>query len=250
MSRLLITGLSGTLAPHLAAQAKAQGITVLPWPRQTVSPDDTAAGELFLSRMRPDAIAHLGMGSEAWAAQLAGYAARHALPLVFTSSAMVFSHEPPGPHRREDPPQTSDEYGLYKQRCEAAIVAANPAAAIARIGWQIDAATHGNNMLAALDQWQAQQGEVAASRAWIPACSFMDDTAAALLQLLLERASGLFHLDSNAVEAWRFDELVTALARHFNRAWQIRVHDDYRHDQRLLGNEARMPALSRRLRRP
>lgn len=247
MSRLLVTGLNGTLAPHLAAQAKRRGMDVLPWPRQTVSPDDATAGELFLSRVRPDAIAHLGMGSEAWAAQLAGYAARHALPFVFTSSAMVFSHEPPGPHRREDTPLTSDGYGLYKQRCEAAIVAANPAAAIARIGWQIDADARGNNMLAALDHWQAQQGEVAASRAWIPACSFMDDTAEALLQLLLTRASGLFHLDSNASEAWRFDELVTALALRFDRSWQIRVHEEYHHDQRLLGNEGYMPGLSRHL---
>ena len=30
--RLLITGLNGTLAPHLAAQAKAAGWQLIPWP--------------------------------------------------------------------------------------------------------------------------------------------------------------------------------------------------------------------------
>ncbi len=248
--RLLITGLNGTLAPHLARVAKAAGAQVLPWPRAVVDPADEAASALFLQRMKPDAIAHLGMGAEAWAGRLSAYAAIHHLPLLFTSSAMVFDHEPDGPHGKSSPRNAQDEYGRYKIRCEEAIWQVNTAACVARIGWQIDGSGQGNNMLAALDGWQQSEGKVAASRLWTPACSFMEDTAQALWQLLGERAKGLYHLDSNSAEAWRFDELVLALKAHFARDWQVEVTESYRHDQRLLGDEARMPPLSQRLTRP
>ena len=247
--RLLITGLNGTLAPHLAAEAKAAGWLVLPWPRDLVDPADSTESALFLQRMRPDAIAHLAMGAESWAAQLAAYAALAQIPFVFTSSAMVFHHQPDGPHAVSDVANAEDEYGRYKIRCEQAIGQANSQACVARIGWQIDSEARGNNMLAALDSWQREQGKVAASRLWVPACSFMVDTARALWQLLQERASGLYHLDSNAAEAWSFDELVRALADRFERDWQIEVTDDYRHDQRLLGHQHRIPTLSQRLTR-
>ena len=247
--RVLITGLNGTLAPHLAAQAEAAGWQVLAWHRQQVDPADAAASARFLEELRPQAIVHLAMGSESWAAQLAAHARLAGIPFLFTSSAMVFHHEPDGPHRLEDAPGAQDDYGRYKLRSEAAIWQANPGAIIARIGWQIDPAAQGNNMLAALDGWQAEQGKVEASRLWIPACSFMGDTAAALWQLLREDARGLHHLDSNAGEAWRFDEVAGALARRFARPWRIEVTDGYRHDQRLLGGQARMPGLGARLQR-
>lgn len=82
-------------------------------------------GSLFLQRMRPDAIAHLAMGAESWAAQLAAYAALAQIPFVFTSSAMVFHHQPDGPHAESDVANAEDEYGRYKIRCEQAIGQAN-----------------------------------------------------------------------------------------------------------------------------
>jgi len=239
--------LNGTLAPHLAAQAGNAAWQVEPWPRERVDPADAAASARFLEALRPDAIAHLAMGPETWAAQLAGHARMAQIPFLFTSSAMVFDHEPDGPHRLEDPTRAQDDYGRYKIRCEAAIREAHPGAILARIGWQIDADARGNNMLAALDGWQASQGKVEASRLWIPACSFMADTASALWRLLQQRAEGLHHLDGNADEAWRFDQVVRALALRFGRSWQIEATDGYRHDQRLIGHPGMLPPLSARL---
>lgn len=246
--KLLITGLNGSLAPQLARAAAAAGHEILAWDRAQLPPDDAAAGQAWLEAQRPDAIAHLAMGSEAWAAQLAAHAARHQLPFVFTSTAMVFHHEPDGPHAVDAPRNAQDDYGRYKIRCEDAVRGANADAMVVRIGWQIDPTQPGNNMLMALDDWQAREGCVAASTAWTPACSFMADTAAALLALLRAPEPGVHHLDSNADEAFSFAQIVAALKARFERTqWQIREHADYRHDQRLLGGGTRLPALSSRL---
>lgn len=237
--QLLITGLNGTLAPHLARAAAAAGHTVLGWDRQQVSPDDLPACRAWLDLLKPDAIAHLGFGAEAWAGLMARWAAERGAPFLFTSTAMVFDHVPDGPHRVDDPRTARDDYGQYKIRCEDAVREAHPQACIARIGWQIDAGTggaaQGNNMLAALDAEQQRDGRIRASTAWVPACSFMPDTAAALLQLIETRASGTAHLDSNADEALSFFTLVQQLKRRFGREhWQIEAHAEYVHDQRLL----------------
>ncbi|MFM7705216.1 MAG: sugar nucleotide-binding protein [Rubrivivax sp.] len=244
----LITGLNGTLAPVLAREAASQGVEVLAWSRHAVPPDDAAASQAWLQAMRPDAIAHLGMGSAQWAGQLAGYAAGRELPFVYTSSAMVFHHEPDGPHAPGDARTAQDDYGRYKIACEDAVHAAHPGASVVRIGWQIDPAQPGNNMLMALDEWQASQGRVAASWRWKPACSFMADTARALARLLHEPAAGVVHLDGNAQEGHSFLDIVLALQAAFDRPhWRVHAHDDYVHDQRLVGGPVRLAGLSETL---
>jgi dTDP-4-dehydrorhamnose reductase len=246
--RLLLTGMNGTLAPKLAALACARGWEVLGWDRQRVPPDDEVAAAAWLAAQRVDAIAHLAFGAEAWAAQLAGYAAAHGLPFLLTSTAMVFDHQPDGPHRPSDPRTARDDYGRYKIRCEDAVRAQNPAASIARLGWQIDPEARGNNMLAALDAQQARDQCIRVSTRWIPACSFMEDTVVALLQLLAAPLGATVHLDSNAGEGHTFAELVGALRRSFNREhWVLEPTTDYVHDQRLIDDKARVPELSARL---
>lgn len=219
------------------------------WNRSIVEPDDAKASQAWLEAVRPDAILHLAVGSVGWCSLLAGHAAANDIPFVYTSTAMVFHHHPPGPHELGSERTAQDDYGRYKMACEDAILSSNPAAAVARIGWQIDPVQVGNNMLMALDQWQLRDGCVGASRAWIPACSFMEDTASALLALAEQRVRGTVHLDSNAVEGHAFVQVVRALQQRFDRKnWVVREHDEYRHDQRLLGHPELMPPLSAQLR--
>jgi dTDP-4-dehydrorhamnose reductase len=241
--KILITGLNGTLAPRLAEAARAARHEVIAWDRAAVNPDDEALSAAWLSAQGVDAIAHLGMGS----ARFAGWLASRCPNFVFTSTAMVFHHEPDGPHDVADARAAKDDYGRYKIECEDAVLIASPTPSIARIGWQIDPTQPGNNMLMALDDWQRRDGRVAASRAWTPACSFMTDTAAALLTLIERPLPGVYHLDSNADEAWRFDDVARALAQQFGRDWRVEAHADYAHDQRLVGGLSRLPPLSARL---
>lgn len=246
--RLLITGLNGSLAPKVAAQARSGGWEVVGWDRRAVSPDDSHAVASWLAAERLDAIAHMAFGPESWAAQLASHAVGCGIPFLFTSTAMVFHHEPDGPHGAADPRTAQDDYGRYKIRCEDAVRASNPAACIVRLGWQIDPTPSGNNMLAALDAQQARDGCIRASTAWRPACSFMADTAAAILSLLPTRAAATVHLDSNAQEGHSFAAIVHALRHTYGREhWVIKPTQDYVHDQRLIDPTARLPGLSVRL---
>ncbi|MBC7726313.1 MAG: sugar nucleotide-binding protein [Microbacteriaceae bacterium] len=232
----------------MATLARQLGHQVLAWDRLRIDPNDTAAAQGWLADERPDAIAHLAMGGSDWAGLLAAHAAQRQLPVLFTSTAMVVDHDPDGPHHPQHLRTAKDDYGRYKIACEDAVTAANPSASIARIGWQIDGESVGNNMLMALDEWQRREGRVAASRAWIPACSFMEDTAQGLLQLIEAPVPGFVHLDSNALEGHSFDRVAAALRERFGReAWHIEVHESYRHDQRLVGSPALVPPLSARL---
>lgn len=249
---VLITGLNGTLAPKVASHAVQRGWRISPWDRNRVPPADAKACNAFLGALQPDAIVHLAMGEEAWARLLATCTSKRNIPFAFTSTAMVFSHKPDGPHAPDDERTAADDYGRYKMRCEDAVLAANPSATVVRIGWQIHADDNGNaqgnNMLAHLDAQQARDGKIVASTLWRPACSFMDDTAEVLLGLIENPVAGVAHVDSNAIEGHAFDRIVAALKHEFKRDdWMIVREEGYRHDQRLLGGAVLVPGLSTRL---
>lgn len=244
--KLLITGLNGTVAPWVGREAETRGWDVVGWDRGAVDPADEAAALAFLRAEAPDAIVHLAMGAESWAAQLAGFARLHGVPLVFVSTAMVFDASSGGPHRPRDQRTAKDDYGQYKIRCEDAVLTAYPSATVARIGWQIAPDGVGNNMLRHLDEQQARDGRIRASSAWRPACSFMSDTAAALCDLVQEGTGGPVHLDSNALDALTFDQLVQKVGKKFERNWVVEVTQDYVHDQRLVNESggSMLPPLS------
>jgi dTDP-4-dehydrorhamnose reductase len=244
--KLLITGLNGTVAPWVRREAETRGWDVVGWDRGAVDPANETAALTFLRAEAPDAIVHLAMGSESWAGQLAGFARLHGAPLVFVSTAMVFDASSGGPHRPRDLRTAKDEYGQYKIRCEDAVLTACPSATVARIGWQIAPDGVGNNMLRHLDEQHARDGRIRASSAWRPACSFMSDTAAALCDLVQEGTGGPVHLDSNALDALTFDQLVQLLRKKFERDWVVEVTQDYVHDQRLVNESdgSMLPALS------
>jgi dTDP-4-dehydrorhamnose reductase len=245
--RVLVTGLNGTLGPVLAAELEARGARVEAWDRRRVPPEDAAARRRFLETLDPAAVCHLALGAEEWGGGLASWCHGRGRPFLFTSTAMVFDREPNGPHHIGDGRTAKDDYGRYKIRCEDAIRAANAAAVIARIGWQIGARRGGNNMLEGLYRMAETEGVIRASRRWIPACSPIADTAAALADLMLSGARGLYHLDANVESALDFPTIVQALARRHRADWSVEVTEDYDHDQRLPDRRIRLPDLADRL---
>lgn len=241
-----MTGMSGTVAPRFAGAARSAGHEVVPWIRAEVPPDDADACQRFLEEQRPAAIVHMAFGAESWAGLLAGHARHAGIPVVFTSTTMVFAQRPDGPYTIASPRTATDGYGAYKIRCEDAVWQANPDAMVARLGYQIDPDGVGNNLVAHTDAQQAADGSVRASRRWIPACAFLDDTAAALMSLVTDPEPGLHHLDANARTAWSHARILSSLADALGRAWLIVEADEPDHDQRLI-DSGRIAGLDARL---
>ena len=134
---------------------------------------------------------------------LAGHARRRGIPFVFTSTTMVFAPRPDGPYTITSPRTATDEYGAYKIRCEDAVWAGQPgrdgrpARVPDRSGWR-SATTWSRTPTPS----RRPTGSVRASPRWIPACAFLDDTAAALLSLVPTRSPACTTSTRNARTAW------------------------------------------------
>ncbi len=243
--RLLITGLHGTLGPKIAKLAQEQGYDVISWPRNVVSPDDLYESNMFLARMDLCGIVHLAYGPESWAGTMSHFAMVNNIPIVFTSTAMVFSNRRNGPYEIKDVTDSNDSYGQYKVRCEQAVRSANMKSCVLRLGWQIDPDGLGNNMVHHLDEEQRKNGRVACSELWIPACSFMTDTAGVIMKCIGERWYGLFHVDGNVEDSYSFAKIAGLLKKNLHRDWKIEIDNTYVHDQRLRDQYLSVPRISR-----
>lgn len=245
--RVIVTGLNGTLAPVLAAKLQKLGFEVVPWDRKNVPPENPQACEAFISEVNPTYVCHLAMGDADWAASLAQITSKLNIPLLFSSTAMVFDQHPNGPHQVADLRTAKDDYGKGKIACEDVIKHYNSQALIVRIGWQIDWQSDGNNMFASLKQMQQKQGKIQASKAWVPATSMMTDTCDAFIQLLQQGKTGTYQVDSNRNDALTFAQLVTLIKQKFNLDWVVQVTEDYEHDQRLPDPRLKIPNISSHL---
>lgn len=246
--RCVVTGMSGTVAPVLAHALTRAGHEVAAWDRSRVPIDRTEAGRNFLRETRAEAVFHVATGPAEWAGQLAALCAAGGIPFLLTGTVSVFSEAQQGPFALDAIPEPDDDYGRYKLDCEHRVRAAHPDARIVRLGWQIGTDAAGNHMAAHLERQAREHGHIEASREWIPACSFLDDTAAELVAIATTRPPGLYHLDGNP--GLTFHEIATALNRLRGSSWTVRASDAPSGDRRLLDPRIRMRSIAERLRAP
>jgi len=256
---LLVTGLGGTLGRVFGREASAAGHVVTGWDRGACDPLDPGVLPAYVAAVAPEAIVHLATASHPtgaadegrrvnldWSASLARIAAARAIPLVFTSTALVFESTTPGPYTLSTPADAREGYGLEKRLAEVAVLQAHPhGARVVRLGWQIGEDDVGNHMVAHACREMAAHGAVAASTAWMPACSWIDDTARALLRALAA-PPGLYLLDGNGA-GHDFATILEAIARVQGRDWVVHQHADYVHDQRMLDGRLALPPIGERL---
>lgn len=255
--RLLITGTGGTVGSAVRLAAARAGHTAIAWDRTRAEPSAVAAGARLLDEERPDAILALAVPSQptgvageswlvngAWPARLARAAARRKIPFVYTSTVMVYTDRQPGPYTPATIPAPSGVYGAEKLAGERAVTGANPRAIVARLGWQIGVAPGGNHMYDHLERQFLETGVVRASARWLPACSFVEDTAAELLRLV-EADPGTYLLDGN--RGWSFLEIARAIDAEHGRRWRIEEDSAYVHDQRMQDARTRTASLRDRL---
>jgi dTDP-4-dehydrorhamnose reductase len=245
--KILITGMNGTVAPVLAAELRGRGWETVPWDRGAVSPDDRKAVAQFIRGVRPSALVHCAMGSPQWAENMARVCAEEGSRFLYISSASVYGTQQQGPFTVDDEPVPSDDYGRYKLECEQRVRAANADARIVRIGWQIALRRGGNQMTEYLAQRQAEDGFIAVSTEWFPACSFLEDTARVLAKVVDDAVAGLYLLDGNP--GWNFWDIATALNSATGQHWEVRRSCDFKWDNRLVDKRLPSILLKRALRR-
>jgi dTDP-4-dehydrorhamnose reductase len=256
--KALITGANGTLGKVLSKYLQTQKIEVLAWDRQVTPIDNYQAMEDFVRSVQPDMLFHLATSSQPtgrenenwlvnyeWTSELAWICRQLNLRFIFTSSIMVFTNEAKGPFTLNSVPDAKEAYGYEKLQAEQRSLQQNPNAIVARIGWQIGESIGGNHMLDFLERQMAENGEIRASTKWYPACSFLSDTAATLLQLAQSEAGGLYLVDSNT--GWTFYEIVSALNQQHGNRWKIIPTEDFVYEQRMVDERLRIPSLKTRL---
>lgn len=218
--RLLVTGASGTLGGFLCQVARKAGWEVVGGHRDHPIRIPGIAGrqiDLFqtdsiprvLSEIRPHGVIHAGAvaginpceadPSTTWtvnvtaSARIARWCADHQVPLVFTSSDMVFGGDRP-PYRETDPVAPICRYGEQKAAAEKAVLSAWPHAAVCRLPLMFGVG-HGNRTT-------FDEKMIADLRAGRQVLLFRDEfrtpvdlaSAAEGLLNLLDKDRGLFHL--------------------------------------------------------
>lgn len=256
--KAIVTGANGTVGQALMAALAAEGITAVSWNRHQIPVNDPEKMRAFLIEEQPDLLFHLavltsptGMENEdwlvnrAWPQELAKLTAELNIRFLFTSSVMVFTDNAKGPFTVDTPPDaTEGSYGYGKLLAEQDILSINPNAVVARIGWQIGEAAGSNNMIDFLTKQMAENGEIRASSKWLPACSFLADTAVSLITLA-KSGQGLYLVDSNT--KWTFFQIVQALNKTHANPWQVTETADFVYDQRMQDARVDIPDLSNRL---
>jgi dTDP-4-dehydrorhamnose reductase len=255
--KVLVTGASGTVGRALSAYLEKQKCIVIKWNRTAVPVDDEEQSLAFLQRSKPDIFYHLAIASKPnpngpdadfvnseWPKRLADYCARLNIRFVYVSTVMVFTSEKNGPYKADSEPNAKDGYGLMKRQAEQGVLFANPMASVARIGWQIGQSRGSNNMIDFLENEMDNHGVIKTSDLWLPACSFVEDTAQMLYQLH-QQEPAVYHIDSN--HHWNFFEIVSALKETLGFEWKIERRSDFKYDQRMFDYRLQTPVLSTRL---
>lgn len=253
----LITGARGTVGSVLCQRIAHHGGTARGWDRGETPPGDADAARRLLDRLAPTVVFHTALPSqptgienegwlvnEKWTADIAALAGERSIPMVYVSTVMVYKNTARGPFRPDTVPDETEGYGAFKLQGERAARAANPRAHVVRLGWQIGSTPTGNNMVAHLDQQFRQNGEVTASTGFIPATSFLEDTADALITAA-EQEPGTYLINSNP--GYNLHQIASALNQLRGNPWKIRASEDFTQDQRMEDPRLGVRSLEERL---
>ncbi len=240
---IMLTGITGTLAPFVFKELEANGHQVTLWKRDDVNIENREEIKKYIEKYHPDYFIHIATGSESWLEAILDTLVNLKIPLLWTSSEAIFGAHQTGPFNVDSLPEPSDEYGKYKRRLEEMVMLKYPEKShIVRLGWQIGETPEKNNMLAYL----VQEKNIEASTNWILATSFMKDTAKSLVKLLDSTDFGICHLDSNQDDL-SFYEIVMGLKEMYNLPINITKKSEPIRNNRLVTKRGSIASISDRL---
>jgi dTDP-4-dehydrorhamnose reductase len=242
--KAIITGMNGTVAPAVANYFATMGVDMVTWNRSRINIHDDIMIEDFLKNEKPDWFLHIATGPVEWAETVAKICGALNIQFLFTSTVSVFSENGSGPYTVESIPNAEDDYGRYKRECESRIKAVNPEAYIVRLGWQIGHSVGSNHMFDFLERSMSENGFIKASDQWYPSCSFLEDTAGALYDIVTQFPSGLYLLNSN--QRSTFYEIVKALDKGKNR-WKVIAGNSPDRDDRMFDDRVKIISLEEKM---
>lgn len=256
--KAIVTGAGGTVGRALVKALQARKHEVVPWDRSAVPIDQYEPMEDFVRSTGADIIYHLAIASKPtgvanepwlvnyhWPSELAWITRSLGLRYVFTSTVMVWTDRARGPFTPETPPDAGTGYGADKHLIEERVFHQNPLSTVVRLGWQIAETAGGNQMVDYLDRLQKSQGMIRASSRWLPACSYLEDTADALVRLG-SMDCGLYLLDGNS-GGWSFHEIACAIRDKQRFDWEVRETTEFVQDQRMIDPRLKVTPLSKHL---
>ena len=95
-----------------------------------------------------------------------------------------------------------------------------------------------------LERSMAEKGFIEASEKWYPSCSFLEDTAEALYDIVLHFPSDLYLLNSNKRST--FYDIVRAIDRGNNR-WKVTPGSSPNRDDRMFDERVRMISIEEKI---
>lgn len=237
--KIIITGANGTLAPYIIKVLEKEEVDVTIWDRDIIPVDDQKKIDAFIDQVKPDYFLHIATGPLDWVKEIVRTVKRHHIPLLFTSTVSVFSDNQSGPFDVDTKPLSESDYGLYKQACEDYITREYGGySVILRLGWQIALEPVKNNMLAYL----VNEHHVDASTSFIPATSFMHESAKVIVDLLEDFSPGLYQFDQN-IDDWSFYEIASKLKELFDLDIEITKVDEPVINSRMINNGIKEKSL-------
>jgi dTDP-4-dehydrorhamnose reductase len=254
---ICITGAGGTLGSALKGAIINRGDHPIAWDRVKCPPDNSDAIREYLYEVKPDLMIHAAVPSTPtdrreegilvmvnWPKQIAAVCKELAIPFMYISTVMVYTSKNQGPYNVKSLPDETKGYGHEKLLGEQACVKANPDTRIVRLGWQIQDLPEGNSMTAYLQNQFEDDGLIRASTKWIPACSYVEDSAEAILAI--PEKPGVYLLDGNHSNM-NFYDIACSLSRTLHMNWRVEAVSDFIYNQRMEDNRIMVPDIATHL---
>lgn len=239
--KAIITGMNGTVAPYIYEELIRLHVEVVVWDRKKTPMDTEDAVRGYIKAVQPDIFIHLATGPVEWVEYIAGATKELNIRFLYTSSVSVFSENGTGPYTVQSLPDAEDDYGRYKIECEQAARANNPQVIILRLGWQIGESTESNHMVAFLTKSYEENGFIEASSKWYPSCSFLEDTAASVVDAALNHPPSTYLLNANM--NCSFFDIAHHLKKKHAAPWEIREITTFVRDDRMIDDRIRIKQL-------
>lgn len=217
MRPLLIVGASGTIGQAFARACEQRGLPYYGLTREDIDILDPLSIETALEEANPWAVVNATGYTDVDAAQadpqscfavnteaathLANACARSGIPLICFSSDQVFDGCNQRPYRETDAPAPLSVYGRSKAEMEKRVLAAHPGALVTRSGACFGPHDSSNFVTQALRALSRGEEFAAASDVSISP-TYAPDLAGAALDLLIDGASGIWHLSNGVSTSW------------------------------------------------